>query len=166
MATMKEYKAFLAQVRKLTGLDVMVPDETGLMMLRVEDRYNLNLQFVEATGKVLCFVEVAELPKDAPKAVYRDLLVGGLFGKETAGGYFTLEPQSETLIYNYFFDLAMAARDIEDFVATLEKILQLCDMWFDRIHGLLGEGHEAKADAPKGDSPHDFIALGHTIIRP
>ena len=85
MATMEEYTAFLAQVRKLTGLDMITPDEGGLVMLRVEDRYNLNLQFVEATGKVFCFVEVAELPKDAPKAVYRDLLVGGLFGKETAG---------------------------------------------------------------------------------
>ena len=166
MATMEEYKTFLAQVRKLTGPDMMVPDEMGLVMLRVEDRYNLNLQFVEATGKVLCFVEVAELPKDTPAAVYRDLLVGGLFGKETAGGYFALEPETESVVYNYFFDFDRINAEPEDFIATLEKILQLCDMWFDRIHGLLGEGHEAKADAPKGDSPHDFIALGHTIIRP
>ena len=141
MATMKEYKAFLAQVRKLTGLDVMVPDETGLMMLRVEDRYNLNLQFVEATGKVLCFVEVAELQPGTPSEVYRDLLAGGLFGKDTAGGYFSLETETETVVYNYFFDLETAAKDVEEFVVTVEKILQLCDIWAERIkEGLSGHG--------------------------
>ena len=51
----------------------------------------MNFQFVEATGKILCFVEVATLPSDASKAVYRDLLVGGLFGKDTAGGYFVTQ---------------------------------------------------------------------------
>ena len=61
---------------------------------------NVNLQLVEGTGRLLCFVEVAELPHDAPKAVYRDLLAGGLFGKETAGGYFAIEPETETVVYN------------------------------------------------------------------
>ena len=139
MASMEEYRAFLAQVRKLTGLDMITPDEAGLVMLRVEDRYNLNLQFVEATGKVLCFVEVAELPKDAPAAVYRDLLAGGLFGKETAGGYFALEPETESVVYNYFFDFDRINADPEDFISTLEKILQLCDIWAERIQSHLAE---------------------------
>ena len=75
MRTMDEYKAFLAAVRTNTGLDMLTPDDGGLVSVRVDGTYTLNLQFVEATGKVLCFVEIAELPKDAPKAVYRDLLV-------------------------------------------------------------------------------------------
>ena len=137
MRTMAEYKAFLETVKKNTGLNMMVPDDTGLVTMRVDDAYTLNLQFVEATGKILCFVEVVDLPKEAPKAVYRDLLAGGLFGTETAGGYFTLEETSETVIYNYFFDGDVAARDPEEFVATLEKILQLCDVWADRISGNL-----------------------------
>ncbi len=140
---MNDYKAFLAKVREHTGLDMIVPDETGLMSVRVQDAYNVNLQFVEATGKVLCFVEVAELPKNAGPAVYRDLLAGGLFGKDTAGGYFALEPETETVVYNYLFDLDKAAQDIEDFVSTLEKILQLCDIWADRIQGDLQGGGEA-----------------------
>lgn len=137
MRTMDNYTAFLGELRKLTGLSMMVPDETGLVTVRVDDAYTLNLQFVEATGKILCFVEVVALPKDAPKAVYRDLLVGGLFGKDTAGGFFTLEEASETVICNYFFDGDVAARDPEEFVTTLEKILQLCDFWADRISGTM-----------------------------
>ena len=140
---MNDYKAFLAKVREHTGLDMIVPDETGLMSVRVQDEYNVNLQFVEATGKVLCFVEVAELPKDAGPAVYRDLLAGGLFGKDTAGGYFALEPETETVVYNYLFDLDAAAQDVPEFVSTLEKILQLCDIWSDRIQGDLQEGGAA-----------------------
>ncbi|SFS85071.1 Tir chaperone protein (CesT) family protein [Succinivibrio dextrinosolvens] len=85
-------------------------------------------------ARVLCFIEVCTLQKDTPKNVYRDLLVGGLFGKDTAGGYFTIEPQSETLIYNYMFELNEITKDVEDFTATLEKMLQLCDMWMDRIN--------------------------------
>ena len=145
MSTIADFNDFIAAVRKDTGLAPFVPDESGLVSIRVDDTYNVNLQFVEATGKILCFVEVAELPKDAPAAVFRDLLVGGLFGKDTAGGYFALEPESETVVYNYFFDLDRAAKDVEEFVSTLEKILQLCDLWAERIKGGLAAGQEDAA---------------------
>ena len=124
MKTREDYDRFLAEARKTTGIDALTPNETGLVSLRVQDEYNVNLQFIEATGKILCFIEVAELPKDAGREVYRDLLAGGLFGKETAGGYFTLEPDTETVVYNYFFDLETAEKDVEEFVSTLEKIFQ------------------------------------------
>ena len=143
MQTIDDYATFLATIRNVSGIESLVPDASGLVSVRVEDTYNLNLQFVEATGKILCFVEVAQLPPDAPREVYRDLLAGGLFGRETAGGYFALDPETETVVYNYFFDLDKAAADPEEFVSTLEKILQLCDIWAERIRrDLHGEGHE------------------------
>ena len=129
MPSREDYNGFLAEVRKQTGIAAISPDESGLVTVRVDDKYNVNLQFVEATGRVLCFVEIAVLPEDAPKSVYRDLLAGGLFGKDTAGGYFALEEESESVVYNYFFDLEEAAKDVEEFVHTIEKILQLCDIW-------------------------------------
>ncbi|MBQ6007529.1 MAG: type III secretion system chaperone [Kiritimatiellae bacterium] len=131
--SMDDYKAFMAEVRKSTGIETLQPDESGLVSVRVDDAYNVNFQFVEATGRILCFVEVAELPPGAPSSVYRDLLAGGLFGKDTAGGYFALEPETETVVYNYFFDFETAAKDVEEFLATIEKILQLCDIWAERI---------------------------------
>ena len=140
MKTMDGYRDFMAEVRKTTGIAALSPNESGLVSVKVDDVYNVNFQFVEATGKVLCFVEVAELPPGAPSSVYRDLLAGGLFGKDTAGGYFALEPETETVVYNYFFDLETAAKDIEDFVATVEKILQLCDIWTARIKEKLSGG--------------------------
>ena len=144
MRTLEDYKALLAAVRSHTGLDMMVPDESGLVSVRVQDEYNLNLQFIEATDKILCFVEVAELPKDAGKAVYRDLLVGGLFGRDTAGGYFAIEAETESVVYNYIFDFDKAAADVPNFVETLEKVLQLCDIWADRIRGdLMGANGDA-----------------------
>lgn len=116
MKTKEDYNKFLSDVRNASGIESLTPDESGLVSVRVDDAYNVNLQFVEATGKVLCFVEVATLPPDASKAVYRDLLVGGLFGKDTAGGYFAVEPESESVVYNYFFDLEEAAKDVEEFL--------------------------------------------------
>lgn len=155
MFSKSDYDAFLSALRKETGIESLVSDEGGLVSVRVDDACNMNLQFVEATGKILCFVEVAQLPADAQKAVYRDLLVGGLFGKDTAGGYFALEPESETVVYNYFFDLGKAAGDVEEFVSTLEKILQLCEIWAERIRrGLAGEHEEA---APAEVPSHDMI---------
>ena len=155
MGNKETYIKFLAEVRKASGIESFTPDDSGLVSVRVDDAYNVNLQFVEATGRVLCFIEVAELPIDAPKEVYRDLLVGGLFGKDTAGGYFALEPESETVVYNYFFDLDRAAKDVEEFVSTLEKILQLCDLWAERIKGGLAAGKE---DAAPAEVPgHDMI---------
>ena len=158
MSTIADFNDFIAAVRKDTGLAPFVPDESGLVSIRVDDTYNVNLQFVEATGKILCFVEVAALPKDAAKEVYRDLLVGGLFGKDTAGGYFAVEPESETVVYNYFFDLDKAAEDTDDFIATLEKILQLCDIWAERIRRVLAGKHEGADGRAKAEiAVHDMI---------
>ena len=154
MTSKESFAKFLAEVRKSSGIETLTPDETGLVSVRVDDAYNLNLQLVEATARVLCFVEVAELPTDAPKAVYRDLLTGGLFGRETAGGYFAVEPESETVVYNYFFDLEEAAKDVEEFLHTIEKILQLCEIWAERIRRDL-YGEEAEG------APHD--GAEHTV---
>ena len=137
MKTREDFDRFLAEVRKTTGIDDMESNEAGLVSVRVQDEFNVHLQFIEETGRVLCFIEVAELPKDAGREVYRDLLAGGLFGKETSGGYFTLEPETETVVYNYFFDLETAASDVEEFISALEKIMQLCDFWAERINDKL-----------------------------
>ena len=150
MTTKEDYKTFLSQVRASTGVQSLTPDESGLVTVNVDGNYNLNLQFVEASGKVLCFIEVATLPHDAPKAVYRDLLAGGLFGNETAGGHFTLEPETETVVYNYVFDLSAAAEDVDEFVSTIEKILQLCDIWAERIKGGMSGGGAGGEAPPQG----------------
>ena len=162
MKTKEDYDNFLAEVRKASGIDSLNPDESGLVSVRVDDAYNVNLQFVEATGRILCFVEVAVLSKDAPKEVYRDLLVGGLFGKDTAGGYFAVEPESETVVYNYFFDLAEAAKDVDEFIRTIEKILQLCDIWSERIRrDLSGED----ADGASQENATHHIHFQESMIR-
>ncbi len=142
MKTRDDYDRFLADVRKTTGIDALTPNETGLVSVRVQDEFNVNLQFVEATGKILCFIEVAELPKDARREVYRELLAAGLFGKETAGGYFALEPDTEIVVYNYYFDLETAEKDVDEFVSALEKILQLCDLWSGRLKDMLAENDD------------------------
>ena len=161
MVSKEDYLKFMSEVRKVSGVDTLTPDETGLVSIRVDDAYNVNLQFVEATGKVLCFVEVVQLPPDAPKTVYRDLLVGGLFGKDTAGGHFAIEPDTETVVYNYSFDLDRAARDVEEFIATLEKILQLCDIWAERIKAnLTGGGNGEHVES--ANALHDH---GHGMLR-
>ena len=67
MTTMQEYKTFLGQVAKAASLATLEPDDEGLVSLRVEDEYTLNLQFIAATGKILCFVEIAQLGDEAPK---------------------------------------------------------------------------------------------------
>ena len=151
MLAMEEYTAFLGAVRSSTGLDMLVPDEDGLVSVRVDDTYNLNLQYVAPTGMILCFVEVTTLPEDAPRDTYRALLAGGLFGQDTAGGYFTLEPSSNIVIYNYFFNGEEAARDVDGFVATLEKILQLCSLWSERIADSLTAGEKAQTAEHPGN---------------
>ena len=149
MPSMDDFKDFLATIRKQTGLEMLVPDEDGLVSFRVDDQYNVNLQFITATGKMLCFVEVCTLPADAGVAVYRDMMAGCLFGKETAGGYFALEPKGNTILYNYLFDFEAANAEPENFVETLENILQLVDIWAARIRS---GGEESPGEAPDASS--------------
>ena len=161
MDSIQKYNTFLAQVRKATGIEAFSADKGGLVSVNVNECYNVNLQLVAATGRILCFIEVAALPHDAPKVIYRDLLAGGLFGKETAGGYFAIEPETETVVYNYSFDLEKAAEDVEDFVATIEKILQLCDLWAERIKAALNGGGTGGQGEELGSLPH---LAGHSAI--
>ena len=156
MKTIDSYRKFIEQVKESSGIASLTPDDSGLVSVRVDDAYNVNLQFIEATEKILCFVEVAELPRDASREVYRDLLIGGLFGKDTAGGYFALEPETETVVYNYTFDFHKAAEDVEDFISTLEKILQLCDMWAERIKRDLSGG-DGSDEAPPRSAPDSHM---------
>lgn len=155
MNAKEEYDGFLASLRAATGIQAFTADESALTSVRVDDKYNLNLQFVEATGKLHCFIEMATVPEDAPACVFRNLLAGGLFGKDTAGGFFALEPVSGTVVYNYFFDFDKAAKDIDGFVAILENILLLCDIWAERVRrDLEGDG---KDDASAEDSGSNMI---------
>lgn len=145
-STRKDYDAFLAKVAALTGLGSLTPDAGGLVAYKVDDAYVMNIQYVEHSSKILCFVELATLPKSAGKAVYRELLVGSLFGRETAGGFFAIEPESETVVYHYLFDFDAATADAEEFVATLEKILSLVDVWAAKVADAL----DAPADGENG----------------
>ena len=156
MVSKEDYLKFMSEVRKVSGVDTLTPDGTELE--RDDTVYdNLNLQLLEDTCRILCFVEVTALPPDASKAVYRDLLVGGLFGRDTGGGYFAVEPETETVVYNYFFDLEAAAKDVEEFVHTIEKILQLCDIWAERIRRDLS-GEEAEGVSNGGtEQPAHFL---------
>jgi len=140
MPTLEDFSNFLAAIRQTNGNEAFVSDETGLVSVRVQDTYDLNLQFVESTGKILCFIAIAALPKDAPAAIYRDLLAGTLFGHETAGGHFALEADTGMVIFNYYYDFDKVAADPDGFLESLEKILQLCDIWSDRIKTALAGG--------------------------
>ena len=151
MQTLAEYSAFLADIREKTGLTMLVPDDDGLVSVTVDDKYNLNLQFVAASGKILCFVAVYALPLTTPAEVYRRLLVAGLFGKETAGGYFSLEDASNTLLYNYLLDGDYCAKYPEEFVDTLEKIVQLCEQWADLIETMLKAEDEVEPHKITGE---------------
>jgi len=146
MKTLDDYRNFIAGLRKDTGIEAFIPDETGLVSVRIDDAFNVNLQYVAHNNSVLCFVEICQLPEDAPKKVYRELLTGSLFGKETAGGYFSIEDTSEMVVYSYFFDGNEVERDPEEFVAALEKILQLCGLWVERIQELLSPDSEPDLD--------------------
>ena len=132
MKTMEDYRSFLAEIRKETGIEALTPDDGGLVSVNVDGKYNVNL------------------------------LVGGLFGRDTAGGYFAIEPDSDMVVYNYFFDLESAAKDVDAFVQTLEKILQLCDVWEERIRRIrCGEAEETNSQDVDENS-HRFSA---SIIR-
>lgn len=151
MPTIDDYKNFFSDLCKRTGIKALESDDAGLVSVRVQDEYNVNFQFLKPSGKILCFVEVADLPKDAGRAIYRELLAAGLFGLETAGGHFTLAADTETVVYDYLFDFEPAAADPEAFVGAVEKIVQLCDVWAERIRGLLAGGNAPAADATDAD---------------
>ena len=73
--------------------------------------------------------------------------MGALFGRETAGGFFAVEPESETVVYHYLFDFDARTADAGEFVETLEKILSLVDIWAGKIADALAESSEAYASS-------------------
>lgn len=153
ISSRKDYDQFLARAAKETGMEAATPDAEGLVSFQIEEKYVLNLQYVERTSKILLFLEIATLPKTAGKAVYRELLTGALFGRETAGGFFAIEPETETVVYHYLFDFDPAAIDVSEFISTLEKILSLADIWAGKIaDALKGEEEPEMPPSPSAES--------------
>lgn len=155
MSTQKDFENFMTSVAESTGISAMIPDDGGLVRVRVEDRYTMNLQFVPANSKIFCFVEIGSLPENAPATIYRELLAAGLFGQETGGGNFSLEALSNTIVYQYLFDFDAPSMIVENFTSALEKILSLVDAWSARLQ-------EVVSSPPTEGSSNDANA---TVIR-
>ncbi len=151
MSTRNDYNVFMNKVCEKTGLDAFSPDESGLASVLVEERYTLNIQYVEVSSKIYIFSEVATLPDNTPAAIYRELLTAGLFGQETGGGSFAVEGAENTVVYQYSFDFDPDTIDVEDFTETLEKIVSLVDLWARHISDLLA-GDKSSATGAAAES--------------
>lgn len=152
-ADLKDYMAFLAEVAEETGNEAFkAVDEEGLVALTVDESFTLNLQFVAAASKVLCFAPVCTLPPEASRELYRELLVAGLFGQETAGGFFALEPESETVVYNYLVDFDPQTLSPKAFERLLEKILGMVELWRERLAQRLEATPELPMEPPTADA--------------
>ncbi len=147
MSTRNDYNAFMNKVCEKTGLDAFTPDEGGLARVLVEEKYALNIQYVEVSSKIYIFSEVTTLPENTPAAIYRELLTAGLFGQETGGGSFAIESSANTVVYQYSFDFDPETIDVEDFTETLEKIVSLVDLWARHISDLLAGDNSSAAGA-------------------
>lgn len=144
-ATLQDYIAFLEKVADETGIEAFRSDPSGLVGLNIEGEYDLHLQFVQTTSKILCFTQVLELPPTADKEIYRTLLAAGLFGRDTAGGTFALETDNEAIIYSYLLDFDPEILTVEAFIRTLEQILALVDLWSQGLQKMLADPTHAKA---------------------
>ena len=67
-----------------------------------------------------------------------------------------------SVVYNYFFDLEEAGKDVEDFIHTVEKILQLCDIWAERIRRSLS-GEDAEDVVSRENVEHNLHFPGSMI---
>jgi len=149
-STQEDYVKFMGEVAESIGIPDLNPDLGGLVSFRVDGGYTVNLQYVRETSRILCFIEVMQLPAEAGVAVYRDLLSGSLFGHDTAGGFFGLEPSENSVVYHYLFDFEPGKTEAAPFVETLESILSLADGWHVRLREILDRGGDVSADAPTG----------------
>ena len=156
-ATMTDYTAFLKKVAEVTHIEAFAKaDEAGLVSLTVDEDYALNLQFVEASGKIFCFAPVCELPAEAGVEAYRALLAANLFGVEGAGGTFSLERESNTVVYSLLVDLTPEL-EAERFVRTLEQVLELVKMWAEKLLGELAPAAEEKVDFTSVPDPRFLV---------
>ena len=136
---MEQYRAFLEKVAEVASISDLIPDEDGLVSLKVDGAVGLNLQFIPQTSKIFCFVDMCDIPVDAGDKFLRDLLSANLFCTETAGGSFAIDTGSNRVIYQYIFDFVPETADATEFVAVLEKILSLMDLWIARVNGSYAE---------------------------
>ena len=136
---MEQYREFLGKVAEVASISDLTPDEDGLVSLKVDGSVGLNLQFIPQTSKIFCFVDMCDIPVDAGGKLLKDLLSANLFYTETAGGSFAIDVGSNRVIYQYMFDFVPETADATEFVAVLEKILSLMDLWIARVNGSSAE---------------------------
>lgn len=144
-----KYDNLLNAVGKIASLGDLTSDGDGLVSLKIDGAYILNLQLLQDSESILCFVELMKITdEETSGAIFRELLSGNLFGRDTNGGYFGLETETMTVVYHYTVKLDQVEDSPETLVGVLESILALCDLWTERIKALPAKDAAAADDRP------------------
>lgn len=117
-------EAFAAEV----GVTDAKPDEMGSYHFNVD---GMIVTFVEAGENLVTWAEVGEVPPVGHERFYRMLMESMFLGEQTAGGSFSIDPDSGK-VYLQRFD-ALAALTLESFKAILEPFFDALEKWHDDV---------------------------------
>ncbi|MEW6605865.1 MAG: type III secretion system chaperone [bacterium] len=131
-------KTFGAKV-KVDDLALDEENFCGIVFGKKGEEIQINIEVIEEEDMVCFHTTLLELPKENREEIYRQLLSAHLFGLETNGAFFGVNPETDDVLLCYTWVLEQM--EYQDFEAMLENLFAATKYW---ISELKGGGEETK----------------------
>ncbi len=129
---MKKFQMLLNDVAAITGLESLVPDESGGCAIRLDDVI-LNIQFMEDTRQCYFFSQLFQIPaleKDR-LSLYERLLSANCFYRETGGGILGIDTDINAVTYATKFGIDAISGN--DFVNFVESFINMAESFIEKF---------------------------------
>lgn len=111
----------------------LVMDEAGLVGLEFDGVHTLVFQYLEESNALYMYTELGTLAPEELEKKAVELLQANLFGTQTGGATFALEPAQNTLIFSYLLPVAENMhKTMQD---QVEHFLHFAEYWREVLWG-------------------------------
>ncbi len=130
MISTDTFKSFMASVSNAAGLNELVPNEDGLLLLNANG-IEMGIQLIAEADKVFLFTEIGVVPEYVQATFLRTILQENIGGRKTGGGWFALMPTTNLLVYQRLWDFH--PEHVHDFTKLMTDILDFSELWQGRL---------------------------------
>lgn len=146
--------AALGQLGRALGLALELSPQ-GTLQLRIGKHLALNLE-ADGEAALYAYAVLGPCPADADQStLFREMLEGQLFGRETGEARFGLDTHRRELLLHRRLDLRQL--DAMTFQAEIEHFITVAQRWIDRLAAPAVAESTGSAHDPSSTQPGEWL---------
>ncbi len=142
-----EAAGLLAALGRQVGIAELALDEAGCCVLAFDDVV-LHLEADEQSGRLFLYADLGDAPDGLGEAFHRELLAANLMWQGTGGATLSLDPAGRRFVLGHAVPVDRIGE--VDFVATVERFVDIAEIWQRRIADAGSQPAEPVEPPPAG----------------